>query len=682
MPYSSRPAKGRVLLVSLLLLLLLFTLFPGTSAARWRFSPSDAGQRFQEQPPVRVVSLVPSATETLFALGAGNAVAGVTLQDKWPPEVSEKPVVGGFFAPFPERILALAPDLIIAADLHEDVRRAASGQVPVLTLTTESLEGAMADMARLGKLFHRSEQAEKTLRTLRDQLARIGRKVAQIPEHQRKRVIRLMGRNAVMAPGDDSFQNDLIQAAGGIPPRLGQNGKVVPVSLNQWTTFNPQVIYGCGGDRKSAETLLDRPGWGDVDAVKNHRLFFFPCDLTCRVSPNTGAFVAWLAARIYPEELGANSGAAGENEVVGRRPLSLDLPWIQRAEVLSCRVGGFSCKTLILDFDAPMTVVSTLEGERHQVLTVGNHYKSMAAWTVNHATDVPTLKKDLCARLGKNPASASFLFTGADLDHLSVQRQAFRDMAVIALVTAGVTSNALRMGKDAGGYYEPGTINILLLTNMRLTPRAMTRAVLTATEAKSAALDDLDIRSSASPLPHGATGTGTDNIIVVQGRGQRLDNAGGHSKLGELLAKAVYRGVREAVYRQNGINGSRSVIRRLNERGIFVHDLLEAGSCDCRAGKTLPAAAVEKILMDPEYAGFLSAALAVSDAGEKGLVQDFAAFDRWALSVAGKIAGQPLARIEARCPVSGLPRALQTAVNAVLTGTAHRLHLDTAREIQ
>ena len=135
----------------------------------------------------------------------------------------------------------------------------------------------------------------------------------------------------------------------------------------------------------------------------------------------------------------------------------------------------------------------------------------------------------------------------------------------------------MRMSVDEGLFYEPGTINIILLTNMKLTPRAMARAIITATEAKTAAMQDLDIRSSVSPAKSQATGTGTDEVLVVEGRGKRIDDAGGHCKLGELIATAVYDGVKEAVYRQNGITARRSVFRRLQERRIDVHKIL--GEC-------------------------------------------------------------------------------------------------------
>ena len=97
-----------------------------------------------------------------------------------------------------------------------------------------------------------------------------------------------------------------------------------------------------------------------------------------------------------------------------------------------------------------------------------------------------------------------------------------------------------------------GKINILLLTNLQLSPRAL----VTATEATSAALQDLDIRSSAASGARQATGTGTDSIIVVEGPGRREASSDGHSALGELMARAVSEGVQRAVHRRTGWCGT------------------------------------------------------------------------------------------------------------------------------
>jgi adenosylcobinamide amidohydrolase len=91
-----------------------------------------------------------------------------------------------------------------------------------------------------------------------------------------------------------------------------------------------------------------------------------------------------------------------------------------------------------------------------------------------------------------------------------------------------------------------GTINVVVLTNVTLSKGALARAIITITEAKTAVLQDLDVRSTSSPQLQ-ATGTGTDNVIVVSGTaGKPLLLTSGHSKMGELIGSATKTAVREA----------------------------------------------------------------------------------------------------------------------------------------
>jgi len=92
----------------------------------------------------------------------------------------------------------------------------------------------------------------------------------------------------------------------------------------------------------------------------------------------------------------------------------------------------------------------------------------------------------------------------------------------------------------------------LILTNARLTDGALARAIVTVREAKTAAFEDLKVPSSYTKDIQ-ATGTGTDNVIIVSGNfGPRVTYAGGHSRIGELIGKAVYEAVIEALGKQNG----------------------------------------------------------------------------------------------------------------------------------
>ncbi len=166
-------------------------------------------------------------------------------------------------------------------------------------------------------------------------------------------------------------------------------------------------------------------------------------------------------------------------------------------------------------------------------------------------------KAMVASKLGLQPADLTLVGTAADMDNLAVVTREFPPFTVTALVTAGAKSNALRAGVDEGTNIEPadppaGTINIMVLTNARLTDGALTRAVVTITEAKTAALEDLRVPSSYTKGVQ-ATGTGTDSVVVVSGsNGPRVTYSGGHSRIGDLIAKAVHQAVLEALEKQNG----------------------------------------------------------------------------------------------------------------------------------
>jgi adenosylcobinamide amidohydrolase len=143
------------------------------------------------------------------------------------------------------------------------------------------------------------------------------------------------------------------------------------------------------------------------------------------------------------------------------------------------------------------------------------------------------------------------MMTAASMDSCRMVKTAHQGVDVIVLVTAGL-SNARRAG-DYAEYreigtpqYLAGTINIICLTTAVLTPAAMIEAVITATEAKSAALQNLGIKSPASKAP--ATGTGTDAIVIAGGHGPiSVKYCGKHVIFGEILAKLVIEAVSSSI---------------------------------------------------------------------------------------------------------------------------------------
>jgi len=219
-------------------------------------------------------------------------------------------------------------------------------------------------------------------------------------------------------------------------------------------------------------------------------------------------------------------------------------------------------KTLIVEFPKKRRVLSTMDGFM-EVKAVANHSAHIEIWkkVCEEEREGKIYLREVKERIAKHlriaPEEIAMLATAADMDNRAVVVKEFKPFVVVALVTACAKTNALRTGVDEGNYIEgmepQGTVNIILLTNAQLTDGAMARAIITATEAKTAAFQDLNVPSSYTKGAQ-ATGTGTDNIIVVtETNGPRVSYTGGHSKIGELIGKAVYEAVVDALKKQNGV---------------------------------------------------------------------------------------------------------------------------------
>ncbi len=622
--------------------------------------------------PQKVVSLVPGISEIIFRLGAGDALKGITYHTVRPWQASEKTLVGGFFQPDVRAVAMLEPDLIFYSSIHDNL--VAQFRVPGCTLVnlkTGSVGQSLEIILTLGRIFNRESRAQELVENIRKDISLIRDKLSRAGV-TKKRVIRLMGRDTIMTPGSDSFQNELIRLAGGIPPDFGP-GDVVTVSEEEWFRFNPQIIYGCGKDTEAAEKFFSLPGWKDVEAVQNNHIYYFPCDLTCRAATQTGDFIKWLAASIYGKEFSTPQADPQANRVISIKPLDTDIPYIQRIDVKESLVHDFVNRSLVIAFNQPMQVMSTLEGPRSGIETVGNHYIPPQSWLLNHDQGLSAMRKEVLDILGLSADTASFLFTGADMNHLNVETETFKEIKVTVMATAGVASNAMRVSRDTGTWYEPGTINLIIMTNHRLTPRAMTRAIISATEGKTAALLDLDIRSSYQGQRFRATGTGTDNVMVVEGDGALLDNAGGHTKLGELIGRCVHRAVTGAIKKQNAITRGSNIFWRLKQRDITVYSMVSGKAiCDCDRPMNELVAQVETLLLEKPYIGFMETAFSVSDEYEKGLIRDLTAFDAQCLAVVRMISGKPVDELRPIVTRKDVPHVLAQSLNTLFNGVYHK----------
>jgi len=249
------------------------------------------------------------------------------------------------------------------------------------------------------------------------------------------------------------------------------------------------------------------------------------------------------------------------------KDLSLPKELDCKAHIKTSTKDGLWEKTLIIIFNEERRVFSTNDGFSNAKVVI-NHAAHPEIWKKVcdelKTKDEPggmvyirQIKKQIAHELNISPDKLVQLATAADMDNHALVTKEYPPYLVTAIVTAGARSNAIRTGVDEGPYVESveekqGTVNIILLTNAILTDGAMARAVITATEAKTAAFQELNVSSSYTQNAQ-ATGTGTDNVIIVSGtKGPKVKYTGGHSKMGELIGKAVFEAVALGLERQNG----------------------------------------------------------------------------------------------------------------------------------
>lgn len=248
-------------------------------------------------------------------------------------------------------------------------------------------------------------------------------------------------------------------------------------------------------------------------------------------------------------------------------------------------------QSIIVPFQEPRKVVSTSllnGGYREDLTAMFNHNcgpDDGSCCTLQAGTYQEHMRV-MATGLGLDPDRTTGMGTAALMENVAIASQTYQELVVTAIATAGVEGNAGRAGDSAHYYspgkrmaaHRPGTINIMLVMDADMPSGIVARALVTCTEAKTVALQELMVGSLYSSGL--ATGSGTDQTVVVANSQSPLyfEGAGKHSKLGELIGLAVKQAVTEALQKQNGLFPFKqhSVLRRLKRFGVDEESLWQA----------------------------------------------------------------------------------------------------------
>ena len=259
----------------------------------------------------RIVSMAPSITETLYALGLGDRVVGVTRYCEYPPQVKDKPRIGGYYDPNFEAILALKPDLVIMLEEHEE---SLSGfeklNLETLVVSHKTIEGIIQSFRTIGRVCGRGPEGRRMAYEYENRLRRIQERTHALP---RPRVLlaldRTLGRGHladVYVVGADDYFDRIIELAGGqnVYQQRGVRYPVVSPEGILW--LNPDVIVDLVPKSALQETdrgtlVADWDELAGVEAVKNHRVLIFDQDYDFVPGPRFIRLVEDLARALHPE---------------------------------------------------------------------------------------------------------------------------------------------------------------------------------------------------------------------------------------------------------------------------------------------------------------------------------------------------------------------------------------------
>ena len=260
------------------LFLLLWVMFSSAAGA----SPSTPGRTVVDElgrnvsvpdHPHRVISLIPSITETVFALGAGEDVVAVSDYVRYPAEAKKKPSVGNILTPSLETILSLHPDLVFSTPQYtqqstlDQIERMG---IPVYLVEPHGLAGVLRSVTDIGHALDRDARAAVLVSSLQRRIDAVKARVHSLPVVS---VFMPISYDPPITIGKGAYITEIIAAAGGrsITDDLPQEWD--NISMEAVVARAPAALLMYTDSTFTLATLAQRPGWSVLPAVRNHRVY-------------------------------------------------------------------------------------------------------------------------------------------------------------------------------------------------------------------------------------------------------------------------------------------------------------------------------------------------------------------------------------------------------------------------
>jgi iron complex transport system substrate-binding protein len=260
-----------------------------------------------DAPAQKIISLAPSNTELLFAVGAGPQVIGRDDLSDFPAESKALPSVGGSMGKYDmEKLASLNPDLVLASSFNtaEQVKSLEDLKIKVYYLADPTdIQGLYANLLIVGQLAGQKAQADALVASLKGRVQAVESRLASITN--RPKVFYEVDATDPAKPwttGPGTFMDQLIKLAGGENVASGLSSAWAQISLEELLLQNPEVILlGDAAYGATPDQVKQRAGWSQIKAVTDGKLLVFDDNLVSRPGPRLVDGLETLAALIHPE---------------------------------------------------------------------------------------------------------------------------------------------------------------------------------------------------------------------------------------------------------------------------------------------------------------------------------------------------------------------------------------------
>lgn len=268
--------------------------------------------------PQRIVSLAPSNTEILYAIGLEDRIVGVTDYCDYPPAAADKERIGGYNTISVEKVLAADPDLILAApgSTEEVVNRLRALGMTVVTLYPETIDDVLQDIDLLGRVTGQEEQAAACVEGLQERISVVAEGVDG--QGEKPSVVHVVWHDPIWISGDGTFQNEVITAAGGTNA-FGSVDEWGIVSLEEFIATDPDLILVSSGTGMTEEGhdviqdyFLNEPRMQGLKAVQSGHVYVIDTDIISRGGPRIVDALEEVAAILHPGTFGAGAPKAAQ----------------------------------------------------------------------------------------------------------------------------------------------------------------------------------------------------------------------------------------------------------------------------------------------------------------------------------------------------------------------------------